>query len=119
MRQSPIQLTQLSLATIHTPEMVKFYNTLFGAQLEATEAHGKTLYYGSLAGIPLIIRPDEIDDIIAEQSRHQLSLSVPDLSGLLQLVEIVGGSVETSAAESVVSAILRDPDDNAIELIQA
>jgi predicted enzyme related to lactoylglutathione lyase len=109
----------MSIATIHTPEMVRFYNTLFGAQLQATEVHGSTLYHGTLAGIQLIMHPDEIGGVNGEESRHQLSLRVPDLSGLLEIVEIAGGSIETPAVESVVSAILRDPDDNTIELIQA
>ena len=68
---------------------------------------------------PLVICPNEIAGVEAKQSRHQLTLRVADLLGLLQLVEIAGGGVHTAAAESVVSAILRDPDGNTIEVIQA
>ena len=119
MSQSIPQLTQMTLATTRTLEMVKFYNTLFGTQLQATETYGTTLYNGTLAGIPLVICPNEIAGVDAEQSRHQLTLRVADLLGLLQLVEIAGGGIHTSVAESIISAILRDPDGNTIEVIQA
>ena len=119
MSKSLPQITQMTLATTHTPEMVKFYDTLFSTHLQAIEAHGTMLYHGTLAGIPLVICPNEIAGVEAEQSRHQLTLRVADLLGLLQLVEIAGGGIHTSVAESVISAILRDPDGNTIEVIQA
>ncbi len=119
MSDSLPNLTQITLATVRTPEMVRFYDTLFGAQLQAVRAYGATLYHGALAGIPFVICPNEIAGVEAQQSRHQLTFRVADLSGLLQIVEIAGGSVHTSAAESVIGAILRDPDGNTIEVIQA
>jgi predicted enzyme related to lactoylglutathione lyase len=119
MLESSVQLTQMTLATTRTLEMVKFYNTLFGTHLQAVEAYGITLYHGILAGIPLVICPNEIAGVDAEQSRHQLTLRVADLLGLLQIVEIAGGGIYTSAAEAIVRAILRDPDGNTIEVIQA
>jgi len=119
MLTSSVQLTQITLATTHLPEMVKFYDTLFGTELQAFKAYGTTLYHGTLAGIPLVICPNEIAGVEAKQSRHQLTLRVADLLGLLQLVEIAGGGIHTSAAESIINAILSDPDGNTIEVIQA
>ena len=119
MSESLPQIAQMTLATTHTAEMVRFYDALFSTRFQAVEAYGTTLYHGTLAGIPLVICPNEIAGVEAKQSRHQLTLRVADLSGLLQLVEIAGGGVHTAAAESVVSAILRDPDGNTIEVIQA
>jgi predicted enzyme related to lactoylglutathione lyase len=119
MPESPIELTQMTLATTRTHEMVKFYDTLFGTHLQAIEASGTTLYHGTLAGIRLVMCPNEIAGVEAKQSRHQLTFRVADLLGLLQIVEIAGGGIHTSAAESVIGAILRDPDGNTIEVIQA
>jgi len=116
---SLVQLTQMTLATTRTPEMVKFYDTLFGTALKATEVYGTTLYRGSLAGIPLVICPNEIAGVEAEQSRHQLTLRVADLSSLLQMVETAGGIIETPIIDTLTSAILRDPDGNTIEVTQA
>ena len=111
------QLTQMTLATTRTLEMVKFYDTLFDTQLQATEAYGTTLYHGTLAGIPLVICPNEIAGVEAKQSRHQLTLRVADLAALLELVEPSGGMIETPTVTT--SAILRDPDGNTIEVIAA
>ena len=119
MTESPVQLTQMTLATTRTPEMVKFYDSLFGTTLQATEVHGTTLYRGTLAGIPLVICPNEIAGVEAEQSRHQLTLRVADLSSLLQMVEAAGGIIESTTTDSLTSAILRDPDGNTIEVTQA
>ena len=106
-----IQLTQMTLATTRTLEMVRFYNALFGTQLQATEAYGTTLYHGTLAGIPLVVCPNEIAGVEAEQSRHQLTLRVADLAALLGLVETNGGIIDTPIVDdSTTRAILRDPD---------
>jgi len=119
MPESPIQLTQMTLATTRTSEMVKFYDTLFGTHLQATEAHSTTLYHGTLAGIPLVICPNEIAGVEAEQSRHQLAFRVVDLSGLLQNVKSAGGIIETQATDFLTRALLRDRDGNTIEVIQS
>ena len=119
MPTSSIQLTQMTLATTRTSEMVKFYDTLFGTEFQPTEAYGTTLYRGTLAGIPLLLCPNEIAGVQAEQSRHQLALRVADLSDFLQLVETAGGTLETPMTDSMTSAVLRDPDGNTVEISQA
>jgi predicted enzyme related to lactoylglutathione lyase len=119
MSQSSLQLTQMTLATTHMPEMVRFYNVLFAAELQPTEAFEMTLYRGTLAGIPLLLCPNAIAGVEAEQSRHQLAIRVADLITLLELVETAGGSLETPITDSMTSAILRDPDGNTIEITQA
>ena len=63
--------------------------------------------------------PNEIAGVNAEQSRHRLTLRVDDLSALLPQVEPVGGTIETSALSALTNVILRDPDGNTIEVVQA
>ena len=114
------QLIQMTLATTRTVEMVKFYDTLFGTGLKPTEAYGTTLYNGNLAGIPLTICPNEIAGVQPEQSRHQLAFSVADLMAILSRVEPAGGNIETPLTDDPpTQAILRDPDGNTIQLLQA
>ena len=113
------QLAKITLATTRTVEMVRFYDMLFDTQLQAKEIQGVTFHNGTLAGIPLLICPNEIAGVEAEQSRHQLALRVADLESLLGRVESVGGLIETPMTESMTEAILRDPDGNTIEVIQA
>jgi len=114
-----IQLTKMTLATTRTVEMVRFYNTLFDTQLQAKEIQGATFYNGTLAGIPIMICPNEVARVDANQSRHQLAIQVSDLKSLLGQVESVRGRIETPITESMTVAILRDPDGNTIEVIQA
>jgi len=113
-----IQITKMTLASTHTAEMVRFYNTLFATQLQAKEIQGTTFYNGTLGGIPILICPNEIAGVKAEQSRHQLAFQVKDLKSLLVRVEAVGGLIETPITESMTEAVLRDPDGNTIEVIQ-
>ena len=119
MLESLMQLTHMTLATTRTTEMVKFYDTLFGTELKPTEAYGTTLYNGNLAGISLTICPNEIAGVQAEQSRHQLAFRVADLAAILSGVEAAGGSIETPMTDPLTQAILRDPDSNTIEGMQA
>jgi predicted enzyme related to lactoylglutathione lyase len=119
MPKSTVQLTQMTLATTRTTEMVKFYDTLFGTELQPNEAYGTVLYHGVLAGFPLVICPNEIAGVQAEQSRHQLAFRVADLAAILSQVEAAGGSIETPMADPLTQAILRDPDGNTIEIMQA
>ena len=119
MPESLVQLTQITLATTHTAEMLKFYNTLFGTELQPTEAYGTILYHGNLAGVPLVICPNEIAGVQAEQSRHQLTFRVSDLAAVLSEVESAGGIIETPMTDPLTQAILTDPDSNTIEVIQA
>lgn len=119
MPESLVQLTQMTLAATRTAEMVKFYDTLFGTGLKPTEAYGTTLYNGNLAGISLTICPNEIAGVQAEQSRHQLAFRVADLAAILSRVKAAGGSIETHITDSLTQAILKDPDGNTIEIMQA
>ena len=116
---SLVQLTHMTLATTHTAEMVKFYDTLFGTEFLPTEAYGTTLYNGSLAGISLTICPNEIAGVEAEQSRHQLAFRVSDLAATLSQVESAGGVIETPMSDSLTQVTLRDPDGNTVEVLQA
>jgi len=78
-----IQLTKMTLATTHTIEMVRFYDTLFATQLQAKEIQGTTFYNGTLGGIPLLICPNEIAGVKTDLSRHHLAFRVADLISLL------------------------------------
>ena len=113
-----IQLTKMTLATTRTEEMVTFYDTLFDTQFQTQEIQGVTFYNGTLAGIPILICPNEVARVEAEQSRHQLVLQVADLMSLLGQVEAAGGRIETPMTESMTEAIVRDPDGNTIEVVQ-
>jgi hypothetical protein len=119
MPESLVRLKRMTLATTRTAEMVKFYNTLFDTGLQPTEAFRTMLYQGILADVQLVICPNEIAGVNAEQSRHQLTLRVDDLSAILSPEGPVGGIIEAPAPDTLANAILRDPHSNTIEVVQA
>lgn len=126
-----MSIRQITLATTDTQAMVHFYNAVLASGLTGFAAYGTTLYRGRLEGTDLLLCPNDIAGVVAEQSRHQFTIGVPDLSTALRAVEETRGSVEDirredSTGESEgdtgtgkpTSASLRDPDGNTIELVQ-
>ena len=109
-------LVGITLATTETEAMAAFYAGVFAAALEPVAAYGTTLYRGALAGLPLVLCPNTIAGVVAEQSRHQLTLRVARLAPLLDLVAAHGGRV---LARGGASATVSDPDGNTLELVAA
>ena len=121
MTSSRYTLSQITLAATNTLAMVDFYRDVFESDLHPIAAYGTTLYRGTLAGVTLLLCPNEIAGVQADQNRHQLTIAVPDLRATLQRVRESGGTLDAAAAEetSNTAASIRDPDGNTIELIQA
>src|SRR5205823_2793339 len=110
------QLKRITLATTDTAAMAAFYNHIFGAELSPIAAYGTTLYKGSLGAVELLLCPNEIAAVIAEQNRHQLRFEVEDIDSLIQRVLEAGGTVDGEIAvdshTGVRSVAVRDPDGN-------
>lgn len=120
MTKASFILDHMTLATTHTAAMVAFYNSVFDANLVPVAAYGSTLYKGALAGIALLFCPNEIAGVQAEQNRHQLRFTVPDLEQVLASVRAAGGSVDADqSGDQTGRAVVRDPDGNTIEFVQA
>jgi len=117
-------LAQITLASTRVEAVTDFYNAVFGAGLEPdVEAYADdvTFYRGTLAGVPLLVVPNEVAGVAAEQSRHQLHLAVADLDGTLAAVQEMGGMVEselTTEEEGAPRTVaVRDPDGNTLVLV--
>jgi catechol 2,3-dioxygenase-like lactoylglutathione lyase family enzyme len=115
-----MQLLQMTLAATNVPAMVAFYDAVLDARLQPVTAYGTTLYRGAVAGVGLLLCPNEIAGVAAEQSRHQLRLRVPDLARAMERARASGGSLdgEVMEADGVRQAAVRDPDGNTLELEQ-
>jgi catechol 2,3-dioxygenase-like lactoylglutathione lyase family enzyme len=88
--------------------------------LQAQAMFGTTLYQGQLAGISLLLCPNEIARAQAEQNRHQLRLTVKDIAATMRLALANGATLlnEISDHEGAKIASVRDPDGNSIEFMQ-
>lgn len=83
---------QITIAADDVAGMVILYNTAFGCILAPFEATGFNLYEGHLAGIVLILCPNEMLGIAAEKNRQQVDLEVADIAAT------VGAALEAGVA---------------------
>ncbi|MEZ4622927.1 MAG: hypothetical protein R2867_46550 [Caldilineaceae bacterium] len=71
-----MKLKGFTIAVTDVAAMVRFYNAVFGTNLQAVEAFGMRLYRGELAGYALTFCPNSLLAIKAEKNRQQLSFSL-------------------------------------------
>lgn len=114
------KLVHFTLASEDVDAAQAFYSGLFGSDFAAVELGGETLYRGALAGLGMVICPASMADVVANRSRHQLQFEVEDVAGMLDLAGQAGGRVHTPLTDAGGRpyAVVCDPDNNTIELIQ-
>ena len=117
-------LNRVTLATSNMTAMVRFYNEVFGADLEPAPQYGATtpaFHEGKLTGINLLLCPNQVARVKAAQNRYQFRFGVVDIKATLQAVQAAGGKVNGNFTEQHNGKLIvvRDPDGNSIELIQA
>ena len=115
-----VELWRMTLAVDDIDTMAAFYDDVFGCRFEAVPAFGTTLFRGRLGGLVLVLCPNSLARIQAEQSRHQLHLVVDNVSNFADRAEECGGRAElyTRAGGELV-AVITDPEGNSIELMRA
>lgn len=121
MTDTTVTIAQLTLAATNTPAMVRFYDAVFGTQLQPIDAYGTTLYRGTLHDMPFVICPNDLAGVEAQKSRHQFSYIVSDVAAMAEQAIAAGGTVDQQAQDDGDSRTrtLLDPDGNSIVLIQA
>ncbi len=114
-----MKLKKIVIASVETEKMVRFYNGVFASGLEPFEAFGTVLYRGQLAGIELLLCPNEFLGIKAEKNRQQLSFVVDDLEAVLENVQRYGGEKVGEIQQNAEGGVcgVKDPDGNTIEFV--
>ncbi len=120
-KKGAIRLIGLTIATKEMRQMVQFYNAVFDADLQITaQISNQPFYSGKLAGIDLMLCPNSIAGIRAEQNRQQFRFIVRDIEAVIQRGLANHGSeinpIDDYAGAKVAS--LADPDGNTIEFVQ-
>src|SRR5512134_2098245 len=87
-------LDTITLVANNVAEMVQFYNTVFDANMRDQPAYGATFYHGTIARTHLVICPNALIGIVAEQNRHQLKFRVTRLDEALRRVRLGGGTID-------------------------
>lgn len=111
-----IQLAGVTIAATNMDLMQRFYNAVFTANLKPFDAYGTTLYRGKLAGVELVLCPNDLLQIEAQKNRQQLRFAVEDVAVVVATAVAHGGhliSTITTKAGGIV-----DPDGNSIELVR-
>lgn len=115
-----MRIERIVLAVERMDEMAQFYDEVFGTALQADA--GSPFRRGTFAGVPLLLCPNEIAEVVAQQNRHQLRIAVDDLDAVLGRVRAAGGTVLDAGDASDASprvAGVADPDGNTYELVPA
>ena len=117
-----LKLTRISMAVTNMDGMVAFYNGVLDANLTAVPAFGDMGFYsGSLLGIDLLMVPNAIADVHAQQNRQQLRIEVSNFDEIAQKVVKHGGGLQDDiqiTPEGKLATVV-DPDGNTIEFLEA
>jgi predicted enzyme related to lactoylglutathione lyase len=111
-------IVRISLAVVDMPRAVQFYDTVLRAELASVGSHG--MYQGTLGGVPLLLVPNDLADLVPGRSMHMLRFAVQDLDATIAAAVSAGGSVVNEPAGEPGSrlAAVSDTDDNVIELTE-
>lgn len=113
------ELARVTVATTRMDAMVRFYNEVFHARMKEVEFGGVTMQLGHVAGVELLLCPNDVSQVRAERNRHMLRVRVGDFDDVLKRVRGSGGEVDAApimtSGERIVA--VRDPDGNTIELV--
>jgi predicted enzyme related to lactoylglutathione lyase len=110
------KLVQIDMAVVHMDKMVNFYTTVVGAKLEGHDMQGMKLYSGTMLGMPLVMAPNEIAGVVAEQSRHQFEIMVSDIEAVAANATAAGGNLRDGIQTDgkVKTLVVEDPDGNTV-----
>lgn len=111
-------LVRLTLAVVDMPRAVAFYDAVLHADLTSVGAHG--MHEGTLGGVPLLLVPNAIAELVPGRSMHMPRFAVRDLDATLALAVASGGTVldEPTGEPGARLAAVTDAEDNVIELIE-
>ncbi len=114
-----MKIDRITIAVTHMKEVVEFYNAVFDSELKPI-AGLEGFYSGKLGGFDMLLCPNEIAGVVAEQNRHQFRFVVGDLDAVLSKGRAMGGILidDAQANGTSKSQGMRDPDGNSMEFIQ-
>ena len=110
----------MTLAVVRISAMVDFYQSVFRAEFQPVEVYGAMLFKGKIAGLELLLYPQELAGIHVDQNRTLLKFQVHDVTQILDIALRNGGTMLNAPVENngLLSAAVHDPDGNSIEFEQ-
>jgi len=118
MNKSPFKLSKITIAITNINEMVNFYQTVFKCEFNEVSIANTTLYSGNLFGIKILLCPNELAGVIAQQNRQQFDIEVAGIKTVLQDVIKANGKIKEPYNSETKTASVIDPDGNTIVFIE-
>lgn len=120
MKNIDFKIHNITIAVSNVEAMVAFYRTVFKCKLKEKNLFGTTLYTGQLGEINIVLCPNEIAGVKAEQNRQQFDFLITDLDKLIVDAKSSGGSIlgEINATDTSKTVTVIDPDGNTIVFVQ-
>ena len=120
MTNQDFKIDRITIAVTNVDQMVKFYKTVFKCELKESKAYGTILYSGKLGDIKILLCPNEIAGVKADQNRQQFDFIVTDLDKIIQDSKVSGGKMkgDITTSDKQKSVTIVDPDGNTIVFIQ-
>jgi predicted enzyme related to lactoylglutathione lyase len=120
MTKDSFKIAKITLAVTNTEKMVAFYGNVYKCEFREIRLNGTKLYSGELAGLKILLCPNTLAGVKAEQSRHQFEYIVNDLDQVVRAALAAGGSLQGKVditPQHKIATIL-DPDGNTTVFIQ-
>lgn len=120
MTNEAFEISKITIAVTNTEKMVAFYRNVYKCSFSELDVNGITLYSGKLGGIGILLCPNTLAGVKAEQSRHQFDYIVDDLEQLVRTALASGGMLQgkIEITGDRKSATIIDPDGNTTIFIQ-
>jgi predicted enzyme related to lactoylglutathione lyase len=120
MTNEDFQVARITLAVTNTEQMVAFYRQVYSCIFKEVNAFGTVLYSGKIGDMELLLCPNSIAGVKADQNRHQLEFVVSDLDSLTRDAKAAGGTLQGEIVENAGQRIATvvDPDGNTTIFIQ-
>ena len=116
-----MRLIGVTIAAVNMREMVRFYNAVFDAGLKETVHIGEHQFYGGvLGGCELVLCPNAIAGVNAEQNRQQFRFAVSEVEKVME-TGLANHGVEINPVDEYKGAkvaSMADPDGNTIEFVE-
>lgn len=114
------RIGKIAFAITNVDAMVDFYRNVFSINFRAIDiGDGMKLYSGKLGDLNLLLAPNALAGVKAEQSLMQFDVIVADLEVMKARTVRHGGTVrEENENERQKIATVVDPDGNTIVLIE-
>ncbi|MEM7734890.1 MAG: VOC family protein [Deinococcota bacterium] len=115
-----VKIQRVTLAATKVEAIVAFYNAVLDTNL--SELDGMPGFYqGNLGQLTLLVCPNTIAEVVAEQNRQQFLFEVTDIEYVVDAATQHGGKLMDEGItqdEHAARASVYDPDGNSLELIQ-